>query len=65
MFSRITFSDPLEVEEDVEAVVRQVLVDGQGPGDVGTTVADEDGLFDAAHVAGPSYLPPGSEKLRA
>lgn len=37
------------VEEDVEAVVMQILVDGQRPGGVGATVADEYGSFGTFH----------------
>jgi predicted RNA-binding protein associated with RNAse of E/G family len=43
----VATADALVIEEDVIAVVSQVLVDVECPRDVGAAVADEDGLFDA------------------
>ena len=37
------------VEEDVVAMLGEVLEDCQRPGSVGAAVADEDCLFDASH----------------
>src|SRR5262245_54236004 len=45
----VAAGDPLEVEEDVVTVLRQVLVDVQRPSQVRAAVAEEDGLLDSVH----------------
>ena len=45
----VAAGDAGEVEEDVVAVVGQVLGNRQRPGSVGAAIADENGFLDACH----------------
>ena len=41
--------DAVVVEEDVVAVLGQILINGERPREVGAAVAEEDGFLDASH----------------
>src|ERR1019366_2388715 len=54
---KVAAGDALKVEERVIAVLCQVLVHSQRPGDVGAPVTNEHGFLDAAHVTNSSSSP--------
>ena len=55
----VAAGDAVVIEENVVAVLGEVLKDGERAEGVGAAVADEDGFFDASHGAG--WLVPHSQ----
>ena len=52
----VAAGDAVVVKEYVEAVGLEILEDGEGPGHVGASVADEDGFLDALHWLVSQFL---------